>query len=297
MFRNICYDVNFFVVDCDTTPLLGYKTSILLGIIVCVDSVTTKEDLLDKYASTFEGLGKYPKKYKIKLKDDAVPCIQRARNVPLAIQSDLRKKLDEMEQKQIIKKVNDPTDWVNSLVIAKKKNGDLRLCVDPTKLNEAIRREHFPIPTAESIAAKLTGMTLFTVLDMKDGYLQVELDEESSDLTTFNTPFGRYKFLRLAFGLSSAPEVYQRMNYELFGDLPGVGIYCDDFIIAGKSKQEHDQNLINVLNVANRFNVKFNKNKIQFRQTCVKYMGQTFSAQGISPDLSYVESINNFEAP
>lgn len=83
---------------------------------------------------------------------------------------------------------------------------------------------------------------------MKDGYYQVKIDDQSSDYTAFGTPFGRYKFLRLPFGIISAPEVFQRKNYEAFGDIDGVGIFFDDIIVSGKDEREHDKNLRLVLN-------------------------------------------------
>ena len=105
-------------------------------------------------------------------------------------------------------KVDQPTDWVHNLVIVEKKNGSLRLCLDPRALNNAIKREHYRIPTIREIASDLAGKKVFSTLDLKDGYWQVELDEQSSLLYTFNTPFGRYHFTRMPFGLKSASEIF-----------------------------------------------------------------------------------------
>ena len=96
-----------------------------------------------------------------------------------------------MEREGIIAKVTEPSDWVDSLVIREKPNGTLRLCLDPKDLNEAIKRDHYPTPTLEEITPKLTGAKLFSKLDAQNGYWNVKLDEESSYLTTFNTPDGR----------------------------------------------------------------------------------------------------------
>jgi len=103
--------------------------------------------------------------------------------------------------------------------------GSLRACLDPRDLNRAIKREHYVIPTFEDVSAKLCGKRVYSVIDMKDGFWQVKLDEESSRLCTFNSPFGRYSFCRLPFGISSAPEVFEKKVTETFGDIDGVELY------------------------------------------------------------------------
>ena len=89
-----------------------------------------------------------------------------------------------------------------------KKNGKIRICLDPKDLTKAILQENYPIPTIEDIASRLHGAKVFSVLDAKNGFWHVKLDEESSYLTTFHTPFGRYRWCRMPFGVSSAPEVF-----------------------------------------------------------------------------------------
>ncbi|XP_029656885.1 uncharacterized protein K02A2.6-like [Octopus sinensis] len=106
-----------------------------------------------------------------------------------------------MEKKEIITKVTRPTDWVNSIVIKEKPNGTLRICLDPRDLNKALKRKYHPIPTLEEITPSLAGSKIFSKLDASNGYWNIKIDKESSKLTTFNTPFGRYRFNRLPFGL------------------------------------------------------------------------------------------------
>ena len=121
------------------------------------------------------------------------------------------------------------------------------MCLDPRDLNKAIRREQYRIPTAEDIASRLSGKKLFSIVDEKDGFWQVNLDEESSDLCTFNTPFGRYKFLRMPFGIKSAPEVFQKKNEALFGDIDGVEVIYDDIIVAAENEEQHDKIMTKLL--------------------------------------------------
>ena len=110
-----------------------------------------------------------------------------------------------MQSDDTIEKVEKPTEWVNSMVIVEGKTGDLRICLDPKDLNSQILREHFQLPTWEDISSRMSDAKIFSKLDANRGFWQVPLEEASSLLTTFNTPFGRYKFRRLPFGI---PQKY-----------------------------------------------------------------------------------------
>ena len=121
----------------------------------------------------------------------------------------LQETLDNLVQQDILAPVTEPTPRVNSMVVVPKKDGKLRICLDPKDLNRAIQREHYPLPTIEEIATRLHGAKLFTVLDVRHGFWHVPLDEPSLLLTTFNTPFGHYRWKRMPFGISSAPEIFQ----------------------------------------------------------------------------------------
>lgn len=261
----------FIVVDSEgQLALLGLSGCVNLDLVKKVDSIMfdkfkTLDDVTNSYPEVFEGLGEFPTPHKIILKQDAVPHVQPIRRIPQALHSRVKHKLEQLEKEGIIAKVDKPTEWLNPLVIVEKKNNDLRLCLDPKFLNNAISRELFLIPTVSEIACSLSNKSYFSVLDMKDGYFQVKITNESADYCSFGTPFGRYQFLRLPFGIRSAPEVFQRKNYELFGDIKGVGIYFDDLIITGSTEQEHDDNLRLVLERAKKYNIKFNKAKIQFK--------------------------------
>nr|XP_006823887.1 PREDICTED: uncharacterized protein LOC102805367 [Saccoglossus kowalevskii] len=157
--------------------------------------IRDKEHLLQMYPDCFDNVvGCFENyTYHITLDPKVPPVVHAARRIPIELRDRLKTELTEMENKNIITKVNQPTDWVNSLVIREKENGRLRLCLDPKDLNTAIKQEHHPTPTLEEITHKLTGAKRFSKLDARNGYWNVKLDEESSVLTTFNTPFGRYR--------------------------------------------------------------------------------------------------------
>lgn len=111
-----------------------------------------------------------------------------------------------MEKAGIIEKVNGPSNWVNQFVIVRKPNGKLRICLDPSFLNQNIKREHFKIPNFEELCSRMPGAKVFTTLDANKAFWQIKLTDKSSDLVTFNTPYGRYRFLRMPYGITSASE-------------------------------------------------------------------------------------------
>ena len=130
------------------------------------------------------------------------------RKVPFALVNKFKACLEKMDKEGIISKVDYPTEWVNPIVLVHKPDRTLRICLDTRNLNQNICREHYQLPTFEELTSKLAGAKVFSTLDAMSGFWQIPLDKESSDLCTFSTPFGRYKFLRLPFGITWAPEVF-----------------------------------------------------------------------------------------
>ena len=266
-----------------------------LGIVERVDTVTT-ENIVDEYPECFEGLGCLEREHEIRIDPKVKPVINRARRIPLAMTDIVKAELDKMEQMGVIAKVDEPTEWVNSMVVAEKKDGSVRICLDPKELNKAILREHHHIPTLEDIAHKFAGMKTFTIMDMKHAYWHVPLNRRSHLLTTFNTPFGRRCFLRLPFGIVSSAEVFEKRVEEIFGDL-NVAIYFDDLIVFGKDQEDHDRNLRKLLSRAKEHNVKFNREKIQLNRSEVRYLGHIVSAEGLKPDPDKVQAIDQMPNP
>ena len=170
----------------------------------------TIEGLVAQHPDVFgPGVGLLAGKYHIVL-DDKIPPVQHPpRRVPVPVRGILKETLDELVQQDILAPVQQPKQWISSMVVVPKKDGKPWICLDPRDLNQAIRREHYPLPTIEDVATRLHGARVFTVLDVRKGFWHVELEEDSSFLTTFNTPFGRYRWKRMPFGICSAPEVFQ----------------------------------------------------------------------------------------
>ncbi|XP_024890884.1 uncharacterized protein K02A2.6-like [Temnothorax curvispinosus] len=294
------YNLQFFVIDTDKKPLLGLLTLIKLNLVQKIDEVESIDinynKLINDNKELFVGIGCLKEPYRIELKEDATPVVHPARKVPVHIKDKLKESLDALEKQGIIEKVDYSTDWVNSLVIVRKPNGKLRICLDPQDLNKAIKREHCQIPTLEQITAELNGAKYFSTLDATNGFYQVQLDKESSDLCTFATPFGRYKFLRMPYGICSAPEVFQEKFKSIF-DTEGSKVYIDDVIVWGKTKEEHDRRLVKVLQLAKENNVKFNLSKCKFGRTKIEYMGHIITDKGMYPNENKIRAIMEFQQP
>ena len=155
--------------------------------------------------------------------------------------------LDKMLATGVIERIEEPADWCAGIVVVPKPGGTVRICVDLTKLNEAVRRELFIMPAVEETVAKLKAAKIFTKLNANNGFWQVKLDPASAKLTTFITPFGRFYFKRLPYGLNAAPEYFMKRMYQVLEGLEGVVCQVDDILVYGDSEAEHDQRLSNVL--------------------------------------------------
>ena len=172
--------------------LLSIKRQLLVNSVSDVKG-STKDAILREPNDVFTGLG-YIGNYKTELTEGAVPKQDAPRTVPIALRDDLKKKLHEMEQKGHIANVDELTDWVSSAVYVKKRNGQLRVCLDPRELNKHVKIPKRCPPTIDGVTSKLAKAQVFTVLDAEDEFLRVKLDEDSSKLPTFHTPFGTSGF-------------------------------------------------------------------------------------------------------
>ena len=165
-------------------------------------------NLLEEFADTSGDIGCLPGEYKIKVDPSVDPVIEPMRRIPFSLQKKMKIELDRMESLNVIENATHPTDRVSNIVVVEKSNGKLRLCLDPRNLNKAIKREHFQLPTVDDIMENMPGAKIFSKLDASSRYWQIRVDDESADLLTFNTPFGRYRLNRLPFGVWSTGEIF-----------------------------------------------------------------------------------------
>ena len=169
-----------------------------------------------------------------------------------------------MESLGVISKVEHSTDWVSGLTLIEKPDHSLRVCLDPRPLNKAIKRHHYPMQTIENICAEMEGASYFAKMDASSGYWQVLVDEESANLLTFGTPFARYRFNRMPFGIKSASEVFQREVEKIVKKVDGAVNAQDDIIVWGRTKQELKDRVRLLMKEIRLSGLKLNKKKCVF---------------------------------
>ena len=178
-------------------------------------------------------------------------------------------------------------------MVAPKPKGDKRVCVDMRRASEAIICERHPIPTREKGLYDLNGSTVFSKLDLKWGFPQVKLEEKSREITTFVTHRGLYRYKRIMFGISSAPEKYQRIISDVIRGCKGVANIADDLIIHGKDAGEHNKNLREVLQRLRESGLTLNGAKCQFRSHKLTFFGHDLSREGVSLSEENIAAVVN----
>jgi hypothetical protein len=296
--RGKSYSVQFIVVAGEAPALLGRNACEKLGLVKRIRVVDKPIcNILDQYPDLFDGLGCLPGEVNISLRPDAEPVVDTCRNIPFKMEEPLKEELKRMQDAGIIEPINEPTEWVHAMHAVYKPNGQLRVCLDPRYLNGAIRREHFKMPTREQITAKFAGCKFFSKFDATKGFWQLKLTEESSRLCTFITPFGRFRYLRLPFGISCAPEIYHRTVYNMFSHIAGVETSMDDICIGGKTREEHDHRVKQVLDICRQQGLKLNREKCQVGVQEMVFLGDVISDKGLRPDPCKVRAVKEFPTP
>ena len=259
--------------------------------------ITDKEQLISLFPEQFTGIGSLPGKAHLDVDPAITPVIHKQRRCPIHVKDDLKKELDAMEKLDVIAPVEKATDWVSSLTVARKPSGKLRVCLDPTDLNKALRRPQHRIITPEEITYQMLGAQVFSKLDARSGYWAIELDDESSWLTTFNSPFGRYRFKRLPFGINVSQDLFQKKMDEVLFGLDGVISIADDICVFGRDPEEHSKRLRELMNRARDKGLVFNADKCSINLKEITFFGQVYSAAGVAPDPAKVKAIKSIRRP
>ena len=295
---------NIYVVRGMHKSLLGKPAIDSLQLISRVESVEGGDsvgavDYHTEYPELFDGLGRMEgRPYETALKDDVQPyAVHVPRRVALPLMDRTRQELDRMVKMGVIIRVEQPTDWCAPMVVVPKSEDSVRICVDLTKLNEGVRRERHDMPSVDYTLGQLAGAQIFSKLDANSGFWQVPLAEEFTLLTTFITPFGRFAFRRLPFGISSAPEHFQRRMQTILEGIDGVLCQMDDILVFGTSQVEHDKRLHEVMTRLKRAKMTLNNKKCQFSVHEVKFLGQIINSSGIRPDIEKLRAVMDMPEP
>lgn len=228
---------------------------------------------------------------------DETPFKQRARPIhPQDIEA-VRRHLHELLEAGVIRESTSP--FSSPIVVVREKNGDVRLCIDYRKLNLQTIKDAYPLPNLEESFTALAGAKWFSVLDLKSGYYQIEMNESDKPKTAFVTPLGIWEFNRMPQGVTNAPSTFQRLMERCMGDLhlKEVLVFLDDLIIFSDSLEEHEKRLLRVLNQLKEYGLKLSPAKCKFFQTSVRYLGHIVSEKGVETDPEKIASIKSWPVP
>ncbi|CAB0007785.1 unnamed protein product, partial [Nesidiocoris tenuis] len=261
------------------------------------------EQLIQKFAVLFkDGTGKInTTKAVVHMKPGAVPRVCKPRRVPFAVQDAVAKELDRLVAEDILEVVDPtitPIEWASPIVVAVKANGKIRICADfKITINPFIHSDPHPLPTFEDLVTKLTGGQQFSVIDLKDAYLQMEVEEQSRKYFVIATHKGYFRYKRLPFGVTFAPGLFQRTMDNLLMGLEGVACLLDDIIITGRTRDEHMSRLETVLERLSTAGLRVQKAKCKWFQNEVTYIGHKLNKDGMQPTTSHLEAIVKMPEP
>ncbi|XP_073820661.1 uncharacterized protein [Musca autumnalis] len=283
---------DFYVVDEKGKLLLGRDTAMCLQVLKIgnnINQVTGKTD--DHQLGKIAGIIVH-----IPIKENLKPIVQPYRRIPAPLEEAVDKKIQEMLRQGIIEKVNGPSKWVSPVVVVPKRD-DIRLCVDMRRANEAFSRENHPLPTIDDFLPHIGTGKFFSKLDIKQAFHQVEIAPDSREITTFITKRGLYLYTRLMFGITCAPEIFQKIMEQVLNGCDGCLNFIDDIIVYAETKDEHDRRLKKVFDRLRKFNVTLNIKKCVIGVSELEFLGHRLSPNGITPTFDKVDAIKRFREP
>lgn len=286
-----------FVVQGVDVNLLSYHTSVELGVLRLGLNINRVEEK----ARIFPKIPMAPAIIKI---DETIPCRQIIRyNVPKAFELPVKDRLHAMEQQGIVERVNELSEIssVSPIMVVPKGEKDFRLVTDFREVNKRIIRVPHPLPRLETIWTNVPvddkKQLFMSVLDLKDAFFHIELDEKVRHITTFMSAEGLMRYCRLPFGISIAPELFQRTMEAVLAGLQNVIIYLDDVLIMATSIEELEKRTTEVKERLKTNNLTINENKSRYNQTEVDFLGFKINAKGIGPKEQRINDICKFKAP
>jgi hypothetical protein len=289
-----------YVIKDQPFPLLSRSACKALKLVSRLHSITPQPSMItEQYPQLFSGkIGQMEEIYDIQIDEIANPhCLYTPRKIPHALKTQVKDQLDEMLEKDIIFPVTEPSDWCAGMVVVPKPKGrGVRICVDFTELNKSVKREAHPLHSVDESLAKLAGSKVFSKVDATSGFWQIKLSEKSKKLTCFITPFGRFAFNRLPFGISSASEIFQRTMSKVLDGVDGVICHMDDVLVHSPDDQSHTKILTKVLDKLQAAGLTLNE-KCEFYKHSISFLGHVIDSTGIRPDPHKLSGIQNFPPP
>jgi len=225
------------------------------------------------------------------------PIVCLPRRVPLGVEDKVDELVTQLLEHNIIRPSQSP--WNAPIVVVRKKDGDIRMCVDYRKLNSVTQRPIFPIPEAQHLFDTLDGAAHFSSLDLSQGYHQVKVAESDIPKTAFTTRRGQFEYLRMPFGLCSAPATFQRLMNSVLRheNWEKCLIYLDDVLVFGRTLEEHFERLTAVFHRIREAGLKLSPGKCHFCRKEVEYLGHIITGEGVRTSPGKVEKVKNWPTP
>lgn len=227
-----------------------------------------------------------------------VPIHCAPRRLSYYERNEIQKTVDKLMSRGIVQPSDSP--YASAIVLVKKKNGEIRMCVDYRAINRVTIRDNYPIPLIEDCLEYFSGKRYFSTLDLRDGFHHIPMNEDSVKYTSFVTPFGQFEYTHMPFGLKNAPAVFQRYIHLQLKPLIDKGlivVYLDDVSIATSDLNSHIEVLREVLRRIRTAGLELNLKKCQFAFTEIDYLGYRVSENGIRPSTVHVEAIKSYPMP
>ena len=316
MFGNNVANLRFFVVKKDVETLLSGRASEELGIISfngadefntdpteairriseSCDSATT--GIISQFPRVFNGVGLLKDhQVKFNIDQDVPPVAQPARPIPFHLRERFNREILRMEEQGIIEEHHGPAPWVSNAVLAPKDDGGVRVTIDMRQANPAIKDTHLPVPRVDDIQSRLAGNKVFSKLDLRSAFHQLEIDEQSRHVTVFHAGDRLMRYKRMTMGTKPASGELNKALRPLFQHIPEVHCIHDDIIIASKSKDQHDRILEQVMRILDESGLTLNEDKCLFAKNEIPFWGLIVSAEGIRPDPAKVEALKQATIP
>ncbi|KFD60690.1 hypothetical protein M514_27121 [Trichuris suis] len=310
--------VEVYVVDGKDSPLFGLDWCLSFGLpfpkgiqilkVTANDSRTVETNLIlkafvEEFDDVFNRKGGAIIGYQatVHVWENATPRTFKARPVPSSLRQQVEDEIHRMLDEDILERVDTAAEqvtWASPIVCVVKPSDKVRICGDfKVTINPHVIVDRHPLPTFEDMMAKLNAGRVFSVIDLKDAYLQMVVAPSSRQYLVIATHLGFYRFKRLPFGVSFAPALFQKTMEQILAGLEGVSVYIDDIIVSSSSHTEHLARLRAVFLRLRQCGVRVHKDKCRFLQSSVKYLGHRIDANGIHPTEERVEAIKKMPEP
>ena len=277
----------------------GWEKIFEVGLTTIENKKEILDSLLDEYKDVFQGTVGTVKNVQasLALKDDATPKFFAPRQIPFALKASVEQEIKRLEEEGIWEKVT-YSNWGTPLVPIAKPQGGVRICGDyKVTLNSQLQVAQHPLPNPSHMTSTLENCKIFTKIDLKQAFQQLEMDEKSQDLCTLSTHLGLYRPKRLPYGVASSPAIWQQTMDKIFCGMEGIFCFVDDILIAGKDVQEHLQRLKNVLNRIKENGITINKEKCLFLVNSLEYLGFVLDGNGIHKTQDKVRAVKEAKVP